>query len=882
MQRSHPTAKANSGHHATGANLCFLVSHTHWDREWYRTFQEFRARLVDALDSLLILLHNDPGYRFVLDGQSIIVADYLAVRPTHAAAIRRYSRQGRLALGPWYVQPDSFLPVGETQIRNLLFGIRHARRYGKPSRVAYTPDSFGHPAQFPQIFAGFGLKLFVYWRGNGDEIDTLPSTFRWVAPDGSSIVAHHLSQGYFNAAGLPADPVRAAEILAPMVRELRRRDPSSPALLMNGIDHAFPQAHTQAVADALSTAIGAKVIRGTLDDFAAAIDEPRASYQGEFRGARVANLLPGVWSSRMHLKAANRRCESLLIHWAEPWAALALALTGEDERAALELAWSALLENQAHDSIGGCSQDAVHEQMLDRFDRVRALAQETTRRILERLAGLGDHRETPWGEPWFVYVFNPCPFTRTDVVRLPLDPYPWFGFEGDEARTLALHPWITATVTSCGFTVDGVPARIVADSEAPRIRLQFQQPPRAIEFVARDVPAFGCVRFVLRTQEHAVEDVVDDGWEISNEFLRVKANPSGTFDLDVLSANVRYCGLGDWEDCGDRGDTYDFDPVPGSASLHSVHFRRARHPSGIQTLRIERLLRVPRMLAPSREERSQETVLLPLALELRVAPGLDRLLVDVEVDNTACDHRLRLLFPTGKPTEKFVAATTFDIALRATAVEERPHWVHPAPRTFPHQGFISANGLTLTAPELPEAEVTPDGTIALTLLRSVGWLALPGLRTRPQLAGPTIATPQAQCLGLFRTRLALSYGLDPQTVAEVGAGLWPIVGGDQPILQPRQSLLTIEPRDVLLSALLPAPRGRRLWLRLLNPREYPVEASVRFGFAVANVRSVRLDGSAIRQPFEFQQGVLRCVVEPHRLRSFSIELPARAQERRKP
>ena len=31
----------------------YFYSGTHWDREWYQTFQGFRKRLVDAIDGLI-------------------------------------------------------------------------------------------------------------------------------------------------------------------------------------------------------------------------------------------------------------------------------------------------------------------------------------------------------------------------------------------------------------------------------------------------------------------------------------------------------------------------------------------------------------------------------------------------------------------------------------------------------------------------------------------------------------------------------------------------------------------------------------------------------------------------------------------------------------
>src|SRR5207247_7242028 len=197
---------------------CVLVSHSHWDRGGYRTFQSFRARLVDLIDRVLDLVAEDPGFRYLLDGQTIIVEDYLEIRPGRRADLEAACRAGRVAIGPWYVQPDSLLPSGEAHIRNLLEGRRSSSAIGAVSRVAYTPDSFGHPAQFPQLFAGFGLEPFVYWRGNGDEIDDLGTTWRWVAPDGTAVLAHHLAQGYFAAACLPGDAEKAAGVLEGVAR----------------------------------------------------------------------------------------------------------------------------------------------------------------------------------------------------------------------------------------------------------------------------------------------------------------------------------------------------------------------------------------------------------------------------------------------------------------------------------------------------------------------------------------------------------------------------------------------------------------------------------------------------------------------------------------
>ena len=116
------------------------------------------------------------------------------------------------------------------------------------SRVGYAPDSFGHPAQLPQLLAGFGLTTFVYWRGNGSEIDRLPPRYAWVAPDGTTVVAHHLRGSYSGAGSLPAD-LDAAVTRLVQVGEKQLADGADRVLLMNGNDHTLPDPRTGEIAN---------------------------------------------------------------------------------------------------------------------------------------------------------------------------------------------------------------------------------------------------------------------------------------------------------------------------------------------------------------------------------------------------------------------------------------------------------------------------------------------------------------------------------------------------------------------------------------------------------------------------------------------------------
>ena len=850
-----------------------IVSHTHWDREWYRTFQGFRARLVDAVDTVLDLLDRDPGWSFVLDGQTIVIEDYLSIRPEQAGRLAAACGAGRLAIGPWYVQPDSLLPAGESHVRNLLEGRRVGERYGPVSRVAYTPDSFGHPSQFPQIFAGFGLDGFVYWRGNGDELDRLPPVYRWVAPDGTGVVACHLTHGYFAAAYLPDDIPEAVKRLRRVGEEMAAAG-ASRLLLMNGIDHAMPDTNTEAVARALQEETGWTVTRGRLEDFtspAIASAGEADRFVGELVGGRMTNLLPGVWSSRLELKLRNRMAETALIGWAEPWAALGRALGLPDERPALRAGWRALLANQAHDSIGGCSTDRVHQQMKARYDEAEELADETTQRLLSRLAGLGPGRTVPWQDEVDVAVFNPSPHPRTDIVRFSLEGYPFTAIKDGQ---LAVHPLTFASLLGKGVTVDGVPARVIVDDSSDRIRVVPEQEPWTVEWVAEAVPAFGWRRYRLALDK-AAPDQKDDGRSITATGLTVAAEGDGT--LTVVVDGRRYEGLCRVEDQGDRGDTYDFDPVPGGIRLASVAVTRRRHRSGIQELDVLRIFDVPASLDGQRSNRSDETVPVTVRMRARVAPGVERVDVDLTVENTARDHRLRLAFPTGAAGAGATAATTFDVTPRAPLPAPRTSWFQPPPSTFPHQGWVSNNGLTVVAPGLPEAEVTPEGTVYITVVRAVGWLSRLDLRSRPEPAGPGLRAPEAQCLGSTVARLALAFQPMPQVDAwGAELGLRAVPAGPDPVLSPGERLLVLDGPGVLLTTLKPAELGTGVVARVLNPTDTRAEVTLEWKVPVRSAISVRLD----EEPEEPDRSSARVVdpevvqlsVPPHALRSVRVEL----------
>ncbi|HKV58326.1 MAG TPA: glycoside hydrolase family 38 C-terminal domain-containing protein [Ktedonobacteraceae bacterium] len=427
----------------TGRLNIVLIPHTHWDREWYQTFQQFRIRLVHAVDMLLDIMERDPDFsHFMLDGQTIVLDDYLEIRPEQEERLKKYTRSGRITVGPWYVQPDEFLVSGESLIRNFQIGLKRAAEFGEPMRVGYVPDCFGHIAQLPQILQGVGIDNAVFWRGVGSEAHK--SEFYWAAPDGTKTLVLHLAggMGYSNARDMPLKPGEFATYVELLIKPLLEKATTGTLLFMNGSDHLEPQDGLPATIKAANEQLahvnpdsyqGIQVRVGTLPQYVAAVQDYLArtgtgslqTLSGEMRSSQYSHLLPSVLSARMWLKQQNAETEHLLERWLEPMTAWASKLGAPYPAGLIQQAWKLLLQNHPHDSICGCSIDQVHRENRARFAQSQQIGEQLVIQALQHLASSTDTRASALNlaqdeqitrEAVPIVAFNPAPGPRTDTV----------------------------------------------------------------------------------------------------------------------------------------------------------------------------------------------------------------------------------------------------------------------------------------------------------------------------------------------------------------------------------------------------------------------------------------------------------------------------------
>jgi len=849
-----------------------IVPHTHWDREWYEPFQTFRMRLVTLLDSLLAMLESDPSYaRYLLDGQTVVIDDYLEIRPEQRATLQRLAAAGRISVGPWMVLMDEFMVSGETLIRDLQYGLARGSEFGGAMQVGYLPDMFGHVAQMPQLIRLAGMSHSVVWRGVPAVV--AKSAFWWEAPDGSRVRAEYLWGSYSNGRDLPPDAKSLVARAVDYDHELGSARLGS-MLVMNGTDHQMPQPWLgRVVAQANAHQDDYRFVITSLAEYL-----PRqptdglVTVAGELRSGARANLLMGVGSNRVDVHRACAAAERSLERRAEPLNALFVA-AHRYPYALADVAWRNLVCNSAHDSSCACSVDEVVDQVLVRYREARQIGDGLTRDAVHALARQVD---APSGTS---VVVNPTAHARTGLVEVTLAghgpvrvidplgterPTQIIGeFSGEVYATMVTGQkvrWVIdlirgsefggRTITSYDITEPGDvheitlqeagphdPARDLSElrerllelgTDGHTVRLGLLAAPlRRVLFDTGPIAGFGWSWFtsqdVSTVPAPAAGTVWADERTLGNEYVRLDVDPTtGTYSIET-DQGVRATGLGRLVDGGDGGDTYNYSPptddrvVDRPDTVRVTTLQRGPVRARIQVVADYRWPTEAIGDLRSCHARSDDTVAVTVTTTLELRTGERFVRVTHDVDNRARDHRLRAHFPLPGRVDGSDAECAFAVVHRTLTAEGGAHEHGLA--TFPSRRFVDASdgsaGIALIHDGLLEYEVVDDGhELALTLLRSVGYLSRSEPALRPNPAGPTVPVAGAQLPGPQRATYAvLVHRGDWRTAdcyASADAFLVPFervraAGTATPIRPPTGTALAVDGAEV--SAVLRTPGG---------------------------------------------------------------------------
>ncbi|OHB60109.1 MAG: hypothetical protein A2Y12_09180 [Planctomycetes bacterium GWF2_42_9] len=574
-----------------------IIPGTHWDREWRYDFEETRQRLVRLMENTLTLLENNPKIpAFVLDGQFLPIKDYLDVRPQNRDRIKQMVTAGRLLIGPWYSLPDFAVTLGESTIRNLLFGITNSRKFGNVMMDGMTNSSWGQISQMPQILSGFGIDTYASYHGVPGH--AYPIEFKWQSPDGTEILfirsPSTTRASFFLATrrALPPEPYEAEYVKAgsrllkdayrmtdeatvdqtPLYGndinlsvnydvlysevakyvEIIRKEITTPHILVGDLCDAQQMCPDilQMVEELKKRHKGDDIHLSSIPEYFAKVKQSVNSvpvFKGEMRfphkesfAFRLCNIL----STRMYLKLANRSAEYILTKWCEPFAALEWLAKGDYPQAEIDQAWEYMLINQSHDAIGGCSVDQVHDDMLWRYKQVV----NRSRAIMHRSLGfLAKQFGTGKTEPnrCRLAVFNPLPFERSEIIHayvdVPLDAYKEnisiTDSKGNPVPCQIMETSISKSV-SLELQLIGCPAVFIR-----RLKIEFQ---------ADNIPQMGMRQFNLNFDgklQNAPSLAAGSNW-MENEFLKVTVAQNGTLELFDKTTSQTFTDLHYFEDDG--------------------------------------------------------------------------------------------------------------------------------------------------------------------------------------------------------------------------------------------------------------------------------------------------------------------------------------------
>ncbi len=877
---------------ASQAYSAHYVSGTHWDREWYRPFQEYRLLLVEIIDGLLELMERSKEFKyFHLDGQTCVLRDYVEVRPENARRLKALIREGRILVGPWFTMPDLFCSGDEALIRNLLLGRRIAREWGvEPMPVAYTCDMFGHPSQMPQVYRGFGLRHCVLGRGTNEH--TTPAFFTWEAPDGSRVFTFKLqdAMGYGAFVGSRQVIERAApdaareeveakarESFAKYVNHEISRTNGSVLCLIDALDHMPPATDAARYLRVLHEACpNVKATHSTLPAFFAEAERTARNLpvrRGELREpSKTRNgylwLIPNCVSSRVRMKQANDACQTLLEKWVEPLLAIAnLEGAGIPDRF-LRIAWEHVVTNHAHDSICGCSIDQVHRDMMHRFDQARTLGEQVRNRAFGALTrGLADLAKEP---PEFTLtIANPLPQRRREVIIFPVDlPLDWptvfyEGFGGWQGiKSFTLHDAAGNEVPYQRLTID--PKTIERTRYALPATCGQGEFSRYTVAAEVELPGLGFTSLLVKPSQAPVRRVGSlrtGPASAQNEHLAIAIAPNGTLTITDKDTDESYTDLLTFEDRSEIGDGWfhthtETDEIALSTACPAQVSVVADGPEMV-TFRVAVTMSVPARFDRLAERRSVERVPLVITSLISLRRGARTVEVETIVENTAEDHRLKLLLPTDAAEARtYLAHHPFDLVERSIALDpETARWQEMEQAEKPFLGLQAVGAGTrglafLSAGGLHEGGVADDArrTMLVTLLRSyrrtVGTpgesdgLELGTIRYRYALMPFAGELPRAEALSQLAR---LQAGLITRQTGRQSSGYPPMTGSatEQSFIEQRTGALAV-------SAVKRAEAGGALVIRLWNPTDEPQAETLALWRPIKSARCVALNETPLR------------------------------------
>lgn len=842
-----------------------IVPHMHWDREWYFSTEESRILLVNNMKEIMDMLENNPDYPyFVMDGQTAILEDYLAVKPQDKERIKKLVEEGKLIIGPWYTQTDEMVVGGESIVRNLLYGIKDCGEFGDYMKIGYLPDSFGQSAQMPQILNGFDIKHSMFWRGCSERKGTGKTEFNWTSDDGSEVVVQILPLGYAIGKYLPTDIDALKKRMEKYFPVLDRGATTEHEILPNGHDQMPVQKNIFNVIEKLKELYpDREFFLSRYENIFEELEKEsnRDTISGEFLDGKYMRVHRSIFSTRMDIKAANARIESKITNILEPLASIAYSLGFEYHHGLIELIWKEIMKNHAHDSIGCCCSDKVHKEIMNRF----LLAEEKVDRLIEFYKRKITDAISCEKALDKLTIFNLMPYEREEIIRAQIiTKMKSFEMVNDEGIKLDFQV-IHKEEIDAGL----IDRQIVHYGNYDPFMIY------TIEF--KDVVlAMGYKTYLIKESEFMIEKEYEAVNKIDNDFYEIEVNENGTLKILDKKINKTFDNVLLMENGGDEGDEYDFSPLVDEKLIFNTHVKAEY---SIKKNKFNNEIKISYRLDVPKNIESRKTSNIDGYVDFNISINVpnDKARIDIvfDIDNQACDHRIRTYIPTNIASKFSVSDNQFgyikrDVYDEAMDVWEKEGWDERPDSIYPMLTFVGLSddkhGVAVLTNSTREFEIVGEkfDTIAITLFRSVGFLGKEEMIRRPgRPSGIKLPTPDSQLIGNIIIDFAIATHEKSTLEANVAnmakQYLTPMVTynkmpynamklNDSEVSTPYSySLLKQCDENLVLSVIKKAEKEEGLIIRMYNPNEYEESTNLLFDRSIKEAVKANLNERKIEE-----------------------------------
>lgn len=823
-----------------------IATSTHWDREWYRTFQEFQIRLCDLINRLLELLEREDALGcYTFDGQCVVLEDYLEIFPENRERIERLVREGRLIFGPLYNLPDEFLSGGEALIRNFLMGEEVTKGIGKKLNVGYVPDNFGHISQLPQILNGVGIKNAFFFRGTN--MDTVKyKEFYWEGPDKSRVLAEYMPLGYWSLKSWGKLGKSVVEHFREAYEQLKEHSALNVFLMINGSDHLYQDPEFGNMLGEVQRAFPELSIRnGSFEDYARLAEkaaeekgEDLVTIHGELRDFRYGPDPTAVTSTRMELKKRLFDTLAEAERYAEPLNVIASELGNGYTYPAgfFRKAWKKILVSLGHDGITGCSTDETMRDIGNYLTHAGEILSTLRDAAFRELLAEDEN-----GEEQFV-LFNPNPWPYTGVVRQVLHieegETTWKDFTLEDAEGTEV-PYEIQRVYR-----DVITREFPYNSKERVYRTCFEILFRAEHVSALGRKAYRIVKKELREKrkEEFFVRSQNSQPELENEFCRVTVNPDASVNVYDKKSGKWYRNLNQLIARGDAGDEYQHvSPVLDRHVFPVLQgISLIRNSSLSESLELSVELSIPESRDVFGLGEEQGSGRLKASIRVTLYAGEDRVEFETRIENQCRDFILYAKFPAPFEGAKDYSYVSFDEVIRDQNIygfdpelKSTQSFLKPMQR---YGGVIgSKDRMDLLTKGLYEYHVKPDQQgmdFYLTLLRSTSYMfhGLPlSWLDGQHSTTPIVETKGSRGLGESECRYALILnGTNTARAAEEYC--YPPVGlegrGTKLHKEEENSFLELASEHVRISALKKSEDGDGVIVRLYQTEEEEIRTEL--------------------------------------------------------